>query len=176
MSFYETPVRRLCIIRACGLFVLALALGAFSFAPDVDEQGKLFCYGLAGLCLLLGLFNLWRARRASPQATVTTIPDRASVSSQIRYYRRMWWVAFIGFPMLTASDAHDLNQLESGAVSNVRLMEPVTAIYENFGYWPAVLSVPIAGLICCAVFTYKISRLKAAPQEESLDSSRPELI
>jgi hypothetical protein len=99
MSFYETPVRRLCIIRACGLFVLALAIGAFSFAPDVDAEGRIFCYAGAGLCALMGLFNLWRARRSDPDATVTSIPDRAPIPAQISYFRRMLLLSAIAFPI-----------------------------------------------------------------------------
>jgi hypothetical protein len=159
MSFYETPVRRLCIVRAICFFVLALGIGAFSFAPAVDAEGRIFCYAGAGLCALIGLFNLWRARRSDPDAAVTPIPDRAPIPIQISYFRRMLLVSVIAFPILTVWVAYDLRQLETGAVERVTIWAPLVPIYEHFGYWPTVISLPVLGIVCCAVFIYKLRKL-----------------
>jgi hypothetical protein len=165
MSFYETPVRRFCIVRACGLFVLALGIGAFSFAPDVDSQGRIFCYAVAGLCVLMGLFNLRQARQSPPDATITTIPDRAPIPTQIHYFRRMLWLSAIAFPALTAWVAYDLQQLESGATVHARIWAPLAPIYEHFGYWPTVIALPLLGIVCCTVFTFKLRKRKAMNTE-----------
>jgi hypothetical protein len=159
MSFFETPERRLYIVRACGLFVLALAIGALSLAPNVDEQGRVFCYALSGLCGLMGLFSLWRARRSSPKATVTLIPERAPIRDQVRQVRRMLWLSVVAFPVMTAWIAYDLHRLESGTVRSVSIWAPLIPVYEHLGYWPTVLSLPVLGTICCAVFIYKLRRI-----------------
>ena len=160
MRFYETPVRRLCIVRACGLLVLALGIAAFSFAPDVDAQGRIFCYAAVGLCVLMGLFNLWRARRSAPGATVTPIPDRAPIPVQIYYFRRMLLLSAIAFPIMTIWVAYDLHQLESRAVERVTIWAPLVPIYEHFGYWPTVISLPVLGIVCCGAFIYKLRKLR----------------
>lgn len=53
--------------------------------------------------------------------------------------------AFLGITLWTI---HDLNQLESGVLKNVRLWAPIVSFYEQFGYWPAVLFTPALGLLC----------------------------
>ncbi len=167
MSFYITPVRRLCLVRAVSFFVLALGLGAFSFTPDVDDFGRNGCYVGAGVCALVSLFNLWKARRTPAEATVTTIPDLAPVPTQIHFYRRMLWSSAIAFPALTAWVAYDLHQLESGAEKEASIWAPLVPIYEHFGYWPTVISLPILGIVCCAVFIHKLHKLRKLATDDS---------
>jgi hypothetical protein len=159
MRFFITPVRRLCLVRACSFFVLALGLGVFSFAPEVDEFGRNFCYAGAGVCVLVTLFNLWKARRTPAEATITTVPDLAPVPEQIQFFRRMLWSSAIAFPVLTVWVAYELHQLESGAEKEVTIFAPLVPVYEHFGYWPAVILSPILGAVCCAVFIHKLRQL-----------------
>lgn len=161
MSFYETPLRRLRIVRACGLLIVALVIGLLPFVLDLDEEGVIFCYAGGGFCMLLGMLNLWLARRASPDETVTEIPERAPVPAQIRYYRRAFWLSAITFPVMTIWVAYDLHQLESGAAKNVRIWAPLVPIYEHLGYWPTVLSLLLFGVGCCVILAFKIRRLTA---------------
>lgn len=161
MSFHETPLRRLHLVRAWGLLALAIGLGGFSFAPVVDAEGKVYCYVGAGICALMALFNFWRARRTPAEAIVTTNPDLAPVPEQIHYYRRMLWVSLIAFPGLAAFVASDLQQLESGAAERVRIWAPLVPIYERFGFWPTVLAPILLGLVCCGAFVFKLRKLQA---------------
>ena len=75
MGFFETPIRRLCLVRAAGCFVLAVALAGLSFTRDVDNWGRYFCHAAAGVCLGGMVLNIWRARRTPVQATLSAIPD-----------------------------------------------------------------------------------------------------
>ena len=40
----------------------------------------------------------------------------------------------------------DLTAFESGAEEDVRVWAPVAALYEYFGFWPAVLLLPSMGV------------------------------
>ncbi len=167
MSFFETPIRRLCLVRAGGFFALALGFAGFSFAPDVDNWGRHFCYASTGVCLFLSLFNFWKARRTPADSVVTTIPDRAPVPVQILFFRRMLWFSAIAFPALTVWAGYDLHQLEIGAEKEVGIWGPLVPIYEHFGYWPAVALCPILGIVCCAVFIQRLRKLTAGGEPAS---------
>jgi hypothetical protein len=161
MSFYETPLRRLRIVRACGLFLVALVIGMLPFILELDRKGIIGCYAGGGFCMLLGILNLWLARRTSSDEIVTDIPERAPVPAQIRYYRTVFWLSLVSFPVMTIWVAYDLHQLESGAAENARIWAPLVPIYEHFGYWPTVLSLLLLGLGCCVLLAFKIRKLTA---------------
>jgi hypothetical protein len=161
MSFYETPLRRLRIVRACGLLLVALVIGMLPFVLDLDREGTIGSYVGGGFCMLLGLLNLWLARRTGSDDIVTEIPERAPVPAQIRYFRQGFWLSAISFPVMTIWVAYDLHQLESGAVKDVRIWAPLVPIYEHLGYWPTVLSLLSLGLVCCVFLAFKIRKLTA---------------
>jgi hypothetical protein len=161
MSFDETPLRRLRIVRACGLLIVALVIGMLPFALDLDREGIIGCYAGCGFCMLLGILNLWLARRASPDEFVSESPERAPVPVQIRYYRRALWISAITFPVMTIWVAYDLHQSETGAAANVQIWAPLVPIYEHFGYWPTVLSPLLLGVACCVFLAFKIRKRAA---------------
>jgi hypothetical protein len=161
MGFFQTPARRLHIVRACGSLVLAVVIGAFSFTPDVDYTGRIICLALAGLCVLMTFFNLWRARRTPSSATVTRIPALAPISVQAQLYRRLFWLSVIAFPIMTAGVAYDLYQIENGHAERAEIWAPLVPIYEHLGYWPTVASLIGLGIACCTVFIVKSRNLTA---------------
>jgi len=171
MGFYETPVRRLCIVRACGLFVVGTAIGVFSFFEKGETLGRVFCYAGVAFCGLLGLLNLWWARRARPSATVTVISDRASTCAQIRLCQRMLWLSLIAFPVMAIWVVYDLHQLESGVVNSVQIWAPLVPIYTYLGYWPTVLTLPLLGIICCVIFAIKLRKLDRRASTEKADNA-----
>jgi len=160
VNFFETPARRLRMVRAWGLFVVALIIGLLPLFLDIDE-GKWFCFGGAGFCLLLGMLNAWWARRTASNAIVFAIPDHAPVSVQLSYYRRALWLSAITFPIMTVWLAYDLDQLESGRTDHVDMWAPLVPIYDTFGYWPTVLSLFLLGVGCCVLMVVKIRKLRA---------------
>jgi hypothetical protein len=159
MGFYETPHRRLRIIRACGNFVLAGVIAALPIFVSVDTLGHAFCFAVVTIFTLIGAVNLRLSQRTASDATVTLIPDRAPILEQVRYFRRYLWLSALSFPLMTIWIAHDLHQLEIGAMKEVRIMAPVGFLYEHFGYWTAVLYVPVLGLLCCAFFMLRLRKL-----------------
>ena len=160
MSFYETPVRRLSIVRACGCFVLSVVLVVLPFVIAADSFGCVFLFALAGFCLILGVLNLRQAQRTSPLDIFTVIPDHAPKSEQVRHFRRVLWLSIVAYPILTMWTVHDLNRLESGPAENVWILGPIAAVYEWFGYWPAVMAVPALGLFCICVMIHRLRALR----------------
>jgi hypothetical protein len=163
MSFYDAPRRRLWIIHGCGCFAIAIAIFAFSFSPDVNVQWRNISDALTGLFVLMGLLCLcfWLAWRTRPDEIVTVNPELA------RYYHRILWFIAIGFPALTAYLAHDLNQLESGAVESIRINRLLAPIYIHLGYWPTVIFLPFLGAFAYITTTYRLCKLAGKGSAEN---------
>lgn len=49
----------------------------------------------------------------------------------------------------------DLNALESGSVTQVRVIQPVATIYQLLGYWPAALFLPVLMIAFAAFVMFK---------------------
>jgi hypothetical protein len=159
MNFFETPSRRLAYVKAAGMFVLAVVFLVFPLLVDADSTGRMFGYILAGICFLGGLYNVWRARR-TPKDEVTIPFERSPASVKLRFCRRMLWITPPTFAALTCSVASDLYRLESGEAQRVWIHEPFALIYQHFGYWPAVISVPVLGLALWFVFAHQAKKLR----------------
>jgi hypothetical protein len=163
MSFYITPVRRLCIVRACGLFVLAIVVALFPivFKGQVDSAGRVGGYCAAGLLALGGLLNLWWARRAPPDAAVTPIFQLTPLREQIRVVQRAFWLSVTIVPLGIIWWIYDLWQLESGAAQRVSVWAPVAMIYEYLGFWPSVASMLFLGIALPALLAFKRHGLRS---------------
>jgi hypothetical protein len=84
-----------------------------------------------------------------------------SIGQQIVFYKTYTYISAIGFPILSFIIFIDLHDLVSGNVQQIRLLEPVAFLYKQFGYWPAVLSIPVAGIIITFLGVRKIITLKS---------------
>jgi uncharacterized membrane protein YjdF len=72
--------------------------------------------------------------------------------------------------LLGAYTAYQLMQLESGAAQSVLVRRPIADLYESFGFWPAVLFVPVLGLLfalACAWKLWSIRRTKLTTSPSS---------
>jgi hypothetical protein len=162
MGFYETPLRRLRLVRAGSLFVLAVAFALIPSWAALDAAGVALSYAAAGGCFLAALFCVWWSRRTPDDSVVYAVPGRAPPAVQIRFYRQMLWTSVAAFPLLAAIVACELHDLESGAKDRARIWEPLVPIYERLGFWPAVLAPVLLGAACCAVFAVKLRKLTSA--------------
>ncbi len=167
MSFYDTPVRRLRVVRGCGAFVLALGIGCVPLFIDLDEFGRVACCAAVAFGAGAGLVYLWLAKRTPASETIREFPRLGPPAQQIRYFRRALWIIAVVFPAGSAMIAYDLHRLESSAAEHVTTWEPAALIYSRFGYWPAVSTFPVFGVVCCALCFYMLARLRmvAAPSE-----------
>ena len=85
--------------------------------------------------------------------------------AQMQHCRRMLWVSAIVFSLAIAMMAINLNQLESGKVKQAGLWEPFATIYRHFGYWPALGSMALLGVVCCSLFALKLKSLSRRLQQ-----------
>ena len=173
MSFNHAPARRFYVVRASCLFVVAIGIGAFSLAPDVDAQGRFFCFVFVTICVIRGLFDVWQARRSSSNAIVTAHHIPSSVPAQICYYRRAFIFSTVIIPIISGLIAYDLYQIKSGALPHTIGWKPAAFIYEKFGYWPAMVLLPTLGFIWCAFVIYKLRKLKRTLRNSSRTLNQP---
>jgi len=141
-----------------GAAVLAMPL--FIEGPK-DFEGAIFLV-LFGIGLLgWGAFSLWRHRKLDPTTPVYTIDD-LPVDQRVRALRRMILIIPIAFTPLAAFVGYELAQLEYGGATSVRVWSPVAFVYNHFGFWPAVLLVPAAGLLLIMVLAWKLRTIREA--------------
>ena len=140
-----------------GVAVLAMPL----FLEPKDLEGVIFVIVL-GLGLLgWGLFSLWRHSKLDATAPVHTIDD-LPLDQRVRTLRRMMLILPIAFTPLAAFVAYELAQVEYGGATRVRVWAPVAFLYNNFGFWPAVLFVPAAGLLLIMLLAWKLRTIREA--------------
>lgn len=70
-----------------------------------------------------------------------------SDAEQIASLKRLMYLFLPACVVLSTWIIYDLNQLESGGADSVRLWAPVAFLYDQLGYWPAILFVPVLGLV-----------------------------
>jgi len=158
-SFFEISRRRYAFVMAAYSLAVAIIVGLLSLMTAVDKEGRWFCIGLSTLFSAIAAWRFFQARRLSATEPVYLLPDTAPVDAQEKYYRRWLWVSAIAFPAVTAMTAWDLSRLESGEVERVSLWGPLSWIYEFAGFGPTVATVPLLGLVCVSLFTYKLKKL-----------------
>ena len=140
--------------------VAVLGMPLFVDEPK-DFEGVIFLVVL-GLALLgWGTFSLWRQSKLDPTAPVHTIDD-LPVDQRVRTLRRMILIVPIAFTPLAALVGYELAQLEYGLAKSVRVWAPVALLYNNFGFWPAVLLVPVAGLLLIMALAWKLRTIREA--------------
>ena len=157
---FEIGRRRYAFAMAGYALAVAIIVAVLPLITPVDAQGRWFCFGLCGLFASIAGWRFIEARKSSPTEPVFFDPSAAPPEAQEKYFRRMLWVSAIAFPGLTAITAWELSRLESGEVEHVRLWAPLSALYEVEGFGPTVAAVPILGLLCMSVFTYKLKQLE----------------
>lgn len=64
------------------MFVAALAILILLALEKTDAVGKGIGFGLAGFCVLLGVYHLWRGRRTSPSSHISVFTEQRKAASQ----------------------------------------------------------------------------------------------
>jgi hypothetical protein len=141
------------------LVVGGLLLVAFQ-GLEIDTFGLVF-----GVCILAFFsyksYTCFRDLKVVRQEDMVYAPPKdATVQEQISYFKRILILSAIAFPILSIWIYLDLNSLESGEVDSVRLWEPVAFLYNIGGYWAAILTVPVLGIIVLGTMLKKIVDLK----------------
>jgi len=149
-----------------GLAVLGMPL--FIDGPK-DFEGMIVML-LIGLGLIAwGAFSFWRHSRLNPTTPIHTIDD-LPLDQRIRTLRRMMLIVPIAFTPAAALVSYEIAQVEYGWVASASVWAPVALLYNNFGFWPAVLFVPAAGLLLILGLALKLRTIREA--NPSITSSR----
>jgi hypothetical protein len=86
--------------------------------------------------------------------------DDLPLDQRVRTLRRMILIVPIAFTPLAAFVGYEVAQVEYGWAKSVRVWAPVALLYNNFGFWPAVLFVPAAGLLLIMSLAWKLRTIR----------------
>lgn len=156
--------RRFLILQAVLNGLLTIFAISLPFWAGVPDQIGLFM--AAALALIFGFmaFNNVRQLQHTREEERVFAPDLdATAGEEAAFYKRMIYFALAAFPALMLITIMDLNDLEGGIVQHVRLWAPIAFLYNHFGYWVTILSIPLAGMI---VVFLLFRRWQAADNEE----------
>ena len=79
----------------------------------------------------------------------------------VAYLRRVAFLGALGSIGLSLWSAYELVQLQQHSVASVRVHWLIALLYENMGFWPAVLVFPILGVGAVSSIARKIARLRS---------------
>lgn len=162
MMSKEQGTRRQELVAVC-LFLFGGAFGLESMAENAagpDERP--FFHIAAAVFVLFGMLLLWQAWQAARHPKPPPLPmGQRPIAEQVRTEWARFWCSLVIFPAVSVSVAHDLHRLESKAVKEVHTWAPIAMLYELFGYWPAVLLLPVLGLAVALAILRKIRKLRS---------------
>ena len=120
--------------------------------------------GLAGwvfafLLFLGGVLQIQQANRTPPELVIPFRfdPKRLPPQERRRYFRKKLILSALVFPALSLWQAYNLNRLEVGDLKESRLWSPIALLYNHFGYWPAVMAMPIIGIVVLSIWLFKLN-------------------
>ena len=115
-----------------------------------DGAGVALWGGLALLFLGLGTWRIRRALRPAESSTIEEAADGLShlpPDEQVAKIRRLRLIALVATWAFGAWAYVRLSAFERGDVPPERLWAPVAFLYNWLGLWPAVLVLPLVGVI-----------------------------
>jgi hypothetical protein len=142
------PLRKVRILRGYGALVVAVVLAtALWFAPSENMSPVVNTIVVSAIALF-GVWQIWLARRTNP-SDVARLPehldpnrlDRLPPGDRARVLRRYLILAPIAFSLMSAMTAWEIGR----ATERVTLWAPLAFLYDQFGYWPAVLAPLVGG-------------------------------
>lgn len=139
------------------IFCISLPLWAVN---DHNKYGIIIAIALSVLFAYLSFKDYKKSKLSNDEDLPYLPPANSSVTEQVNFYKKYMYMGSVAFPLLTLIVIFDLNDLESGQVESVSTFAPVIFVYKQFGYWPAILTVPLLGLICFLLYLKKIKEIK----------------
>jgi len=146
-------------LQTCGHAAVAVFTISLPLWVPVDQFGFNFVLGFTALLMVLAYRDYRDSRNASTNARAFLPPIDASPEQQIAYYRRFLNITLVAFPVLSLITFYQLHALQSGGDTQ-SVWFPAALAYDWGGFWPAVLCVPVAGVLIAAVFVKRIEQLK----------------
>jgi hypothetical protein len=145
-------------LRAGLYALLALFFLSMPLWAEIGEGGLgyPFVFALAALFGYLSFRQYKQIKSTKEEDRAYAPATNATAAQQIKFYKTYMALGLVAFPLLTLIVVSDLNDLESRSVESVSIWAPVAFLYGHFGYWPAVLSVPLLGIVVLFLFLRKI--------------------
>jgi hypothetical protein len=148
------------ICVSVGMFIIAGGALWLRFNTSGNPQGQIV---MAVMFSMAGIFYAWRVYKTPRDMRIPSVQD-LPIQDQTIFFKRAILVIALLFPVAAAVIAYGLHQLESGII-DVPLPGQIVVLYENFGYWPAVLALPLFGLFVCVASAAQLKKLKARGEE-----------
>jgi hypothetical protein len=145
----------------CLLIGAVFLIGPFWFTSGepADLQTVALLGGLGVAFLGYGAFALRRQLKQDPTTPVYTVDDLPAAEGA-RQTRRIMWLLGTILTFGSAFMAYQLAQVEFGGAPSATVWGPVALMYELFGFWPAVLLVPVLGVLILFSLARKLRALK----------------
>lgn len=125
--------------------------------PEITTVGLVFLL----VCLVLFGFASFRCFRdlgtAGAEDAAFVPPTDAEALEQVASFKRMLYLVVPAFPILSIWIYSDLRSLESGAAESVMIWGPVAFLYEQGGFWAAILAVPLLGVFVLGALLKKMN-------------------
>lgn len=164
--FWRTNERRYHFVRAAYYGSLVCCMAVLPLSSEPDEEGWYILLVLVTFFALPMAFHIRQALRSSSETVVYLNPAAAPHELRLPYYRRVLWMSLALVPTVSAWIAWNLYQLETGAIDEISVYEPVASIYEHYGFVPAVAFSPVGGTLCILILLQKIRRLEGVPEDK----------
>lgn len=140
--------------------ILILTFISTNHFEELDEFGIIFGSAFI-LFLLYKSYSCFKEiKNTREEERVYQPPTDATKSEIISYYKRLFYISIPAFIILSVWIYYDLTELESGNEDSVTIWAPIAFLYEKGGYWLAILTTPIIGIICCFAFWKIIKKTK----------------
>jgi len=95
--------------------------------------------------------------------------DRMPLARRMRFFWLQLAMSAVVFLVISVWVAYDINSVETDPESTVRIWWPIAMLYEQFGYWSAVLAMPIIGLVTCGLWIFRL--IKPGPESPAAQRS-----
>lgn len=148
-----------------------LVIGLSVLFPS-DDPGLWVLWGIGGICVVTGGWNLWKWWRGDCATGPISLPEEVHllpVDQQIEYLQRIFTMSQFVFPGLALYFTFELTRLENGQVESAMLWAPIALLYGALGYWPAVCATPALGLFCLISLNRRLKQLRSGDQPEPPD-------
>ena len=81
---------------------------------------------------------------------------RMPLANRMRFFWVQLIVSAVVFIVISVWFAYDITSVEASPEATVEIWWPVALLYEQFGYWPAILAMPTLGVVICGIWMFRL--------------------
>jgi hypothetical protein len=130
-------------------------------AGGLDEFGRTFAIFMTVACLGLAGFRIRRALQTPVEdSMVRPVTGTPSDIEQIRVLRRARLTVTLAILVLTTIVSVDLTLVERGTAPSTSTWSPIAILFDQLGYWPAILATPVLGALLWILATRRIREME----------------